>query len=167
MKAKAGDLMERISEPDRAAEFDAMSVEVEDYAEPKGVRLSNPCQSTKRSTQTMARSSGPSKADLVDQLDEINDILSDTYDPESTREDLAAAIGQAPIRSMVMTTVTMRILPQRTTITTTDHSPAERRRHCGFTGLSSGVQTQRKPFGGQVFVFRGHLGGLFGRAAAI
>ena len=43
----------------------------------------------------MARSNGPNKADLEDQLDTINDILSDAYDPESTREDLAAAIGEA------------------------------------------------------------------------
>ena len=38
---------------------------------------------------------GPSKADLQSQLDDLNDILSDAYDPESTREDLAAAIGEA------------------------------------------------------------------------
>jgi hypothetical protein len=35
------------------------------------------------------------KADLQDQIDQINDILSDAYDPVSSREDLAAAIGQA------------------------------------------------------------------------
>jgi hypothetical protein len=43
----------------------------------------------------MARATGPSKADLQDQLDQIADLLSDAYDPESTREDLAAAIGDA------------------------------------------------------------------------
>ena len=37
----------------------------------------------------------PSNSDLQDQLDTIADILSDAYDPESTREDLAAAIGDA------------------------------------------------------------------------
>ena len=93
MKAKAADFMERIGDDDRASEFDAMSVD--EYADHKGLRLTNPCQSTKRRFRTMARDSGPSKADLQDQLDEINDILSDAYDPESSREDMASAIGQA------------------------------------------------------------------------
>jgi hypothetical protein len=93
MKAKAGDFLERIGDADRAAEFDAMSID--DYAQHKGLTLSNPPrQSIGRETK-MARSSGPSKTDLQDQLDEINDILSDAYDPESSREDMAAAIGQA------------------------------------------------------------------------
>ena len=37
----------------------------------------------------------PSNSDLRDQLDAIADILSDAYDPESSREDLATAIGEA------------------------------------------------------------------------
>jgi hypothetical protein len=93
MKAKAGDFLERIGDADRAEEFDAMSID--DYADHKGLTLSNPSRTSKRRQSAMARSSGPSKADLENQLDEINDILSDAYDPESSREDMAAAIGQA------------------------------------------------------------------------
>jgi len=36
-----------------------------------------------------------SKADLQDQIDQAIDVLSDSYVPESTREDLAQAIGTA------------------------------------------------------------------------
>jgi hypothetical protein len=93
MNAKAGDFMERMGDDDRAADFDAMSID--EYAEHKGLTLSNPSRTSKRRCTTMARSSGPSKADLENQLDEINDILSDAYDLESSREDMAAAIGQA------------------------------------------------------------------------
>lgn len=35
------------------------------------------------------------KADLQDVCDQVQDILSDAYTPESSREDLAAAIGEA------------------------------------------------------------------------
>jgi hypothetical protein len=38
---------------------------------------------------------GNSKADLQDQIDQAIDVLDDAYAPESTREDLAAAIGSA------------------------------------------------------------------------
>jgi hypothetical protein len=92
-KAQAAHFMERVGQPDRAAEFDAMTVD--EYAEHKGLRLTNPSRTTKRRITTMARSSGPSKADLQDQLDQLSDILSDAYDPESSREDLAAAVGDA------------------------------------------------------------------------
>jgi hypothetical protein len=35
------------------------------------------------------------KADLQDVSDQVQDILTDAYTPESSREDLAAAIGDA------------------------------------------------------------------------
>jgi ribonuclease E len=92
-KAQAADFMERMGDSDRADEFDSMSVD--EYAEGKGLRLSNPPLKSKRRIATMARSSGPSKADLQDQLDQIGDILDDAYDPQSSREDLAAAVGEA------------------------------------------------------------------------
>jgi hypothetical protein len=37
----------------------------------------------------------PTKSDLQDQLDSVEDILDDAYQPESSREDLVAAISQA------------------------------------------------------------------------
>ena len=38
---------------------------------------------------------GTSKADLQDQIDQAIDVLDDAYAPESTREDLATAVGSA------------------------------------------------------------------------
>jgi hypothetical protein len=46
----------------------------------------------------MAHSSGHSKADLQDTLDQIADILDDAYEPQSSREDPAAAVGEARSR---------------------------------------------------------------------
>lgn len=42
-----------------------------------------------------ARQSGPSKRDLQDQIDAAVESLDDAYTPESSREDLAAAVGNA------------------------------------------------------------------------
>lgn len=38
---------------------------------------------------------GNNKADLQDRIDQTIDVLDDAYAPETTREDLAAAIGSA------------------------------------------------------------------------
>jgi hypothetical protein len=38
---------------------------------------------------------GPSKAELQDTIDSAVSVLSDAYAPESTREELATAVGQA------------------------------------------------------------------------
>lgn len=39
--------------------------------------------------------STPSKADLQDRIDQATDVLDDAYTPESSREDLAEAVGNA------------------------------------------------------------------------
>ena len=39
--------------------------------------------------------SGPTKAELQETLDQVEKILSDVYQPESDRESLAAAVGDA------------------------------------------------------------------------
>ena len=89
-KVQAATFMERIGEPDRAEEFEAMSVD--DYAERKGLRLSNPAS---RRRIIMASANTVTKTDLQDVIDEVIDVLEDAYEPESTREDLAEAVGQA------------------------------------------------------------------------
>ena len=38
---------------------------------------------------------GPTKSDLQAQIDEAIDILDEAYAPETTREDLADAVGRA------------------------------------------------------------------------
>jgi hypothetical protein len=43
----------------------------------------------------MANNASPSKGDLQDRIDSAIDLLDDAYAPETTREDLAQAVGQA------------------------------------------------------------------------
>lgn len=90
-KAQAADFMDRIGEPERAEEFDDMSVE--EYAEHKGLQLTNPRK--RRTNRKGFMANGTSKADLQDQIDRAIDLLDDAYAPESSREDLAEAVGSA------------------------------------------------------------------------
>jgi hypothetical protein len=90
-KSQAAAFMERIGQPDRAEEFSDMSVD--EYAEHKGLRLSNPQRRFKQMPR--AKQTGPTKTDLQDLIDSAIEILDDAYEPESTREDLAVAIGSA------------------------------------------------------------------------
>ena len=85
-KAQAVALMERIGDTDRADEFDDMSVD--EYAEHRGLQVANPKRKEKK--QTMA-----TKAELQEQLDSINEVLNGAYTPEASREDIAAAVGEA------------------------------------------------------------------------
>ena len=88
-KQQAAAFMERIGEPDRADEFDDMTVE--EYAEHRGFELvANPQRKIRK--QTMAAGT---KAELSDAIDEAVGILNDAYTPEATREQLAEAIGDA------------------------------------------------------------------------
>jgi hypothetical protein len=90
-KSQAAAFMERIGQSDHADEFERMSVD--DYAEHKGLRLSNPTRVRRRIH--MPATAVTSKADLQDQIDRAIETLDDSYTPESAREDLAAAVGQA------------------------------------------------------------------------
>ncbi|SRR5579871_848555 len=74
-KAQAAEFMARIGEPDRAADFDSMTVD--EYADHRGFRLSNP---NRRRTRTVAN--GSTKAHLQDQLDSAIEVLEDAYTPE-------------------------------------------------------------------------------------
>ena len=86
-KTQVAEFMDRLGEPGRAAEFDEMSVD--DYATHRGFRLTNP------RTQRRLIMAAPTKADLQDQIDSAVAGLTDAYTPESSREDLAAAVGNA------------------------------------------------------------------------
>ena len=83
--------MERIGQPDRADEFNRLSVD--DYAEGKGLRLSNP--TTRERKNCMSTPQTETKADLQDRIDSAISTLEDAYIPESTREELAEAISDA------------------------------------------------------------------------
>jgi hypothetical protein len=43
----------------------------------------------------MANNANPSKGELQERIDSAIDLLDDAYAPETTREDLAQAVGQA------------------------------------------------------------------------
>lgn len=92
-KAQAAAFMERIGEPDRARAFEDMSID--EYAEHKGFQLSDPRIKRLRSPHFMANATTTTKSDLQDQIDQAIDVLDDAYAPESSREDLAEAIGSA------------------------------------------------------------------------
>jgi hypothetical protein len=86
-KQQAAEFMERIGEPDRADEFDSMSVD--EYAEHRGLELvSNPRRKARK--RKMA-----TKSELQEQVDQAAAVLNEAYTPESTREELATAVGEA------------------------------------------------------------------------
>ncbi len=82
--------MERIGDPDRAEEFRDMSTD--EYAEHRGLQLTNPPRLRRRTTMAAVITS---KSDLQDRIDDAIDTLDEAYAPESTREELAEAIGNA------------------------------------------------------------------------
>ncbi len=88
-KEQAAAFMDRVGQSDRAEEFDEMTVD--EYAEHRGLRLSNPRRNQTRKQTIMATS----KADLQDQIDRAIEVLDDAYEPATTREDLANAVGSA------------------------------------------------------------------------
>jgi hypothetical protein len=87
-RQKAVDFLNRIGQSDHADEFDAMSTD--EYAEHKGLTLTN----NPRRNRFMP-SNGQTKTDLQEILDNVSEILDGVYTPEASREDLAAAVGEA------------------------------------------------------------------------
>jgi hypothetical protein len=86
-KQQAAAFMERIGEPDRANEFDEMSVE--EYAEHRGLELvANPRRKARKTNMA-------TKTELQEQVDSAAALLNEAYTPEASREDLATAVGEA------------------------------------------------------------------------
>jgi hypothetical protein len=93
-RQQAVDFMNRTGHYDAADEFDAM--DVDEYAEHKGLTLTNPKSQRKGGCFSMANGNGAlTKDDLREILDNVQEILDSAYTPESSREDLAAAVGEA------------------------------------------------------------------------
>ena len=92
-KAKAARFArDALEDDDLAGDLEGESPE--SYAERKRITIINP---PKRRTTNMAGNGNGNltKSDLQDVCDQVQDILSDAYMPEASREDLAAAIGDA------------------------------------------------------------------------
>jgi hypothetical protein len=85
-KQQAAAFMERIGEDDRADEFDEMSVD--EYAEHRGLKIANPRRKARKTNMA-------TKSELQEMVDNVAAVLNEVYTPETTREDLAAAVGEA------------------------------------------------------------------------
>ena len=87
-KDKAAQFLDRIGQSDRADEFRDMSVD--EYADRKKLLIANP-KSNRRSRMPNT----DTKVDLQDNIDSAIDTLEQVYAPESSREELASAVGDA------------------------------------------------------------------------
>jgi hypothetical protein len=72
-KQQAAVLTDRIGDPERADEFDGMSVD--EYAEHRGLQIANPRRKARKTTMA-------TKAELQEQLDNINEVLNGRTRPK-------------------------------------------------------------------------------------
>jgi hypothetical protein len=87
-RQQAVDFLNRIGDVDRADDFAAMSTQ--EYIDHKGLVVTNP-----RRNIHMPPSNSPTKADLQDLLDSVEEILDGAYVPEASREDIVSAVADA------------------------------------------------------------------------
>jgi hypothetical protein len=88
-RVKAVEFLRRIGKPEDAERFAAMSPE--DYAAHKHAELmANPL----RRYRIMAQEAGPTKAELAERIDEVQDLLEEALDPELTREELVSKVKE-------------------------------------------------------------------------
>jgi hypothetical protein len=80
-------LRDVLEDNDKADEVE--DEDVEGYAARKHIAITNP---PRRMSMANGNANDMSKADLQDYIDQATQILQDVYQPESSREDLAAAI---------------------------------------------------------------------------
>ena len=78
-----------VGDEERADEVEAESPE--EYAERKRITITNPL----KRRPNVANGNDMTRAELQDVVDNAIQILTDAYTPESSREDLAAAVGEA------------------------------------------------------------------------
>lgn len=78
-----------LGDANRAAEIEAQ--DLEHYATGRGFELQNPRRGTKKTMPSLQSQVD----DLQETLDSVQSILEGAYTPEASREQLAAAIGQA------------------------------------------------------------------------
>ena len=88
-RRKSAEFLRRIGKPEDAVRFEAMSPE--QYAAHKHAELmANPF----RRYRIMAQEAGPTKAELADRIDDIEDLLEEALDPELTREELVSKVKE-------------------------------------------------------------------------
>ena len=84
-KQQAAELMERTGQPDRSQEFRSMSVE--QYAEHRGLRLTN-----LRSRRAFM--AAETKGELGDKMDELESLIDEALDAELSREEVIQKIKE-------------------------------------------------------------------------
>ena len=88
-RLRAVEFLRRIGKPEDAERFETMSPE--EYAAHRHADLmANPF----RRYRIMAQETGPTKADLADRIDDIEDLLEEALDPELTREELVSKVKE-------------------------------------------------------------------------
>ena len=88
-RRKAVEFLRRIGKPEYAERFAAMTPE--DHAAHRHEEL---MASPSRRYGTMAQETGPTKAELADRIDDIEDLLEEALDPELTREELVSRVKE-------------------------------------------------------------------------
>jgi hypothetical protein len=88
-RRKAVEFLRRIAKDEDAERFAAMSPE--QYAAHRQAELmANPF----RRYRIMAQETGPTKAELTERIDDIEDLLEEALDPELSREELVSKVKE-------------------------------------------------------------------------
>ena len=88
-RRKAVEFLRRIGKPEDAERFAATTPE--QYAAYKHAELmANPL----RRYRIMPQEAGPTKAELTERIDDIEDLLEEALDPELTREELVSKVKE-------------------------------------------------------------------------
>jgi hypothetical protein len=80
--------LDRLGESDKADEFRNMTTA--EYVSHKGLQVQN-----RNRRRWFIMATGSTKTDLQNAINEVSDLLDSAYAPESSREDLVAAISNA------------------------------------------------------------------------
>jgi hypothetical protein len=88
-RRKAVEFFRRIGKDEDAERFEAMTPE--DYAAHKHAELmANPY----RRYRIMTQETGPTKVELTERIDDIEDLLEEALDPELSREELVSKVKE-------------------------------------------------------------------------
>jgi hypothetical protein len=88
-RRKAVEFLRHIGKPEDAERFAQMTPD-DDAAQRHAELMANPF----RRYRIMAQEAGPTKAELADRIDDIEDLLEEALDPELSREELVSKVKE-------------------------------------------------------------------------
>jgi len=91
-QARAVSFAKNVLEDSNLAD-DLESLTPEEYADRGGITIANPLERRMTNMANGGNGNNMTKADMQDVCDQVQDILSEAYTPEASREELAPAIG--------------------------------------------------------------------------